>query len=589
MEADAYRAFLKEAFIDPIRSVLIVDDDYPTFDDVLNESLQGEGAVVDAEKGWRKNPAQIKEVIDKFRAADNALIVDIHDGSNVDLGEEVEAVRHLHQSDLLVLDYQLDRTRANDGGKAIRIARSVMRNQQFNLVIVHTSENLDRVVREMLFGLIAKAAPFIQAEERDRALALIGEAEDDTPEISAALEAAMSDEHYLHFRNNGAAWPMPDSPGSPAMAAFNAVCAGAGWADPADVASVGKWALEKRETVLLPRMGGEIATSISWSLNDPKWIRTDSGFIAFSNKGHNDDLMEELLGALGAWKPRPSRLFLAKLRAQIEKFGVAAESSALGNNHVLAHWYRRLLRGDGVARELLIVESITRHSELLLDYVLPKVSDYARRLVEADAEAGDPNVVCDEYFSVDLSIAANVSRAEREHNAFVCSKKVEGYHLATGHVFQSGADLWVCLSPMCDLVPGRKKSNRFGEIGNTLPFLAVKLQPADDPRALKKVQSNRFIFLDVSGEIKAFCIASQDDEGSSPHWYTLYAVNEGVFEPSNKSFVFLKMEVAKNHRLVSKRHDAKLVSQLRYEYALNLMQKLSVSMTRVGLDFVGGK
>ena len=37
--------------------------------------------------------------------------------------------------------------------------------------------------------------------------------------------------------------------------------------------------------------------------------------------------------------------------------------------------------------------------------------------------------------------------------------------------------------------------------------------------------------------------------------------------------------------LVLKHHMAKVVSQLRYEYAINLLQKLGVSLTRVGLDF----
>ena len=42
-------------------------------------------------------------------------------------------------------------------------------------------------------------------------------------------------------------------------------------------------------------------------------------------------------------------------------------------------------------------------------------------------------------------------------------------------------------------------------------------------------------------------------------------------------------------KLVLKCHQARVVSQLRYEYALNLTQKLGVSLTRIGLDFSDGK
>ena len=34
------------------------------------------------------------------------------------------------------------------------------------------------------------------------------------------------------------------------------------------------------------------------------------------------------------------------------------------------------------------------------------------------------------------------------------------------------------------------------------------------------------------------------------------------------------------------RNRSQVIAQLRYEYALNLLQKLGVSMTRIGLDFV---
>ena len=35
MVSNHYSTFIQEAFIEPIRSVLIVDDDYPTYDEIL--------------------------------------------------------------------------------------------------------------------------------------------------------------------------------------------------------------------------------------------------------------------------------------------------------------------------------------------------------------------------------------------------------------------------------------------------------------------------------------------------------------------------------------------------------------------------
>ena len=57
MRSDYYQEFIKEAFIDSIRSVLIIDDDYPTFDEVLsNQNDLNRGKQIDKEKDWYESP-----------------------------------------------------------------------------------------------------------------------------------------------------------------------------------------------------------------------------------------------------------------------------------------------------------------------------------------------------------------------------------------------------------------------------------------------------------------------------------------------------------------------------------------------------
>jgi hypothetical protein len=41
--------------------------------------------------------------------------------------------------------------------------------------------------------------------------------------------------------------------------------------------------------------------------------------------------------------------------------------------------------------------------------------------------------------------------------------------------------------------------------------------------------------------------------------------------------------------LLAKTQAAQIVGQLRYEYAINLVQGLGANFTRVGLDFLGGE
>jgi hypothetical protein len=72
---------------------------------------------------------------------------------------------------------------------------------------------------------------------------------------------------------------------------------------------------------------------------------------------------------------------------------------------------------------------------------------------------------------------------------------------------------------------------------------------------------------------------------SAPHWFPLYAANFGVLE-KDMSFNVSKIEMG-SAKLVTKKYRAQIVGQLRYEYAINLMQSLASNFTRVGLDFSG--
>ena len=307
-------------------------------------------------------------------------------------------------------------------------------------------------------------------------------------------------------------------------------------------------------------------------------------FIAFSDKSDHDDLFADLQTALEAWNPAPSRLFMAKLRAEMDEYGVVAQTEALERQHALAHWFARLLRSEGDERRWLIAESVGRHSDQLLNTILRRVEIFASGLVEAEAKAAGEDIYarCRQHFNVDLSKEQSSKRAEREHNAFVSSKAPEGWHLTTGHVFMVDCDYWICLSPACDMVPGQG-ATRNTDFGNRLPFMAVKLHPkaADGDQ---DVNSNLYLFLTLDGEVKKFCFNSQGKDSTAPIWRTFYAANRGLLD---KDFNFKVSVVGTgSKRLITTVHQCQVVAQLRYEYALNLLQKLGVSMTRIGLDFV---
>lgn len=583
MAGEHYSAFVEEAFVKPIRSVLIVDDDYPTFDEMLDAEIAHGGKQVPKSKEWYKDPAKIKKVIASFRTPARPLLVDIHDGANVSSGSEVNIAAHLHQSDLLVLDYQLDKGKPGDGSLAIEIIRSLMRNDHFNLVVVHTSENLEVVFRDTLLSLMSPLTDRLSDEELSRAGTLLVEAEDAIEGIGARLREGVSVDQYVHARRYRTTYLRTMGQSQQPYSNFRAECDKLNFkAD--DQKLLLKYLLEQVEVALAKRFNPASISRLAWDDEGVKYIKTNSVFVAFSPKNGDDDLLAELLEALNAWKPRPSRLFLAKLRAEMDEYGVMAQSAALENHHALAHWYRRLLAADGPDRRWLIAESVARHSDQLMDGILPRVEDFAARLIAAEAAVGAPEALSMEHFGVDLANAVEKAKAEREHNAFVSSKPPEGWHLTTGHVFVVGEDYWVCLSPACDTVPTQLSRAKLDAFGERLPFMAVKLIPTDEAKASKDAHSNRFVFLRIDGEVRCFCFNSPQSDVSAPTWRTLYAEKRGVF---SGSFTFNVLVVEKGARgLLQRKRDARVIAQLRYEYALNLVQRLGGSLTRIGLDYV---
>ena len=595
MKSDYYQKFIKEAFIDSIRSVLIIDDDYPTFYEVLsNQHELNNGEEIDKGKAWYGNPERIRDVIRKFRDNNPPLLVDIHDGRNIDAETEKTVAKHLHQSDLLVLDYQLDKTGSEDGALAIEILRKLMSNDHFNLVIVYTSQYLDTVFDEVRLGLLSPYFKTYAKEDEKVATDIIDNAEDVIEKFYEKINDSIGKEQYFHSRLHTSSYLRVMAMGKQPYSDFFALCSEAGLLIEQSKIVL-RYILREFEKSQLSFMNIETPEDeLKWSTKSPRWIKGNSIFVGFSNKSDDDDLLSELQNSLNDWKPNPSRLFHAKLRASIDEYGVVAQTQALTNKHALAYWYRRLLQANDLERRWYVDESVSRHSDRLMNAILPRVRTFANDLIETEAPQGKAAQKCEEHFNIDLTKDVNEKKAVREHNAYVCSRNPEGWHLTTGHIFTMHEDEhWLCLSPACDMVPSQVSKWQEDMFGKRLPFSAVRLHSIKE-KWPKDIHTNRYLFFQVSNEVQVFCFNDPSKDSSVPHWNTFYAENAGIFSSEDFQFEVWRTEMEHDDvqegnedkiNLVLKRRMAKVVSQLRYEYALNLLQKLGVSLTRVGLDF----
>lgn len=602
-----YSDLVREVYIDPLRSVLIIDDDYPTWNEILDSGSEQDEQTSQFydRKKWKRDPAPIKEVISALRSTEGSLILDIDDGSKIEADSSDRLIGNLHQTDLLILDYQLEGT-SEDGTKSISILRDVNANENFNLVIVQTSADLDQAFRDILLGLLSPSGEELEPDGYATGLGLIEVAEDDRPEVLEDLRRAFDLAQYLEARRSPKAAMGAFFDSRQPFSQLRQVCEACNWGG-RDLRAVFSWALTDFETRNAERMHADKIANLSWSADETKWIRSSTAFLTFTKKRKAADLIGDLHRGLVHWSPLPSRLLLSKLRKELDDRGALAEDNALGNKHVLARWYIDLLKADPQLQYVLMDETINRQSEQLIEEVRPDVVEFFKSLLEHDEArmknelVGTPPVqiseaqLVQEYFSVNLENDAERLDAELEHNVFVCSTKPSGSHLRTGHVFGMDDKYWVCLSPLCDLVPGQKTSGMFGEIGNRMPFLAVRLQEvegASDTRKFKNIQgdiqTNRYVFLRDKEKILILCINAPGSKSvhSNPHWYPLYAGEQGVFKDGYSLKVY-KPGNARNGHLRFESNDVTVIAQLRYEYALNLMQKLGTTLNRIGLDFSG--
>ena len=581
MAGEHYKEFIDNAYIAPIRSVLIVDDDYPTIEEILVSSGSADPANGQGKKLWLRDPKRVVRMIRAFRRKPTPLLVDVHDGS--DIVSDTTMATHLHQCDLLVLDYQLEREKPGDGTRAMAVLRGAMANSHFNLVVIYTDEDLDVVFNAVRGALVAPWPDALSATDRERAQTLIDGAEDVVEGIGDKLSETIGPEQYFHARRHPKYSRMMMKGREP-YAMFAETTERLEW-NPRDRKVVLRYLLDVTERAYQGTSDSEQHfDDLEWSWDAPTWISSDASFVAFARKSDDDDLLCVLREALIDWCPPPSRLVLAKIRAEVDEHGVPAQRPALRDRHALAYWYHRLLLSDNNAdRRWRISESVSRHADKLAKEILPNVEEFVADLIKAERSTGDPATICKEHFGVDLSDRTAKELAVLEHNTFVCSMEPTGWHLTAGHVFEMAGEHWLCVSPSCDMVPSQMSPWRKEIVGERIPFIGVILEEFDPRKKPNDISTNRFVFLQRDGEYVGYRFNYPHDS-SAPRWEVLYADNRGQFADGELKVTVWRIQKGES-TLVAKHHDANVVGQLRYEYALNLIQRLGVSLTRIGLDF----
>lgn len=582
-EIGAHDRLIREVFIEPIRTVIVVDDEYPTLDSLAAKEV-GDG------DGWKKGNTQevqaVRQLLEFARKRAKPWLIDVHDAKKNPSSEMEQGIAsHLDHSDLLVLDYHLD---GNDGSgdAAIGILRKLARSDHFNLVIVHTKGykgDFDKVVREIALGLTySDLALSFTEEERQSLITALDKWEEQEEGITTKLEAEISENTYLQLRTE-----CPNNPDGILGLAEGKSILELWKARPQGVKiepkQLARWLVLKKQEQMAKQFSSENLGGVQVGRSaDINWIRTDKLFITVLSKECTPDQFEtKLTDAIKTSFPSPHRLLLTRMRAEIDQHGLVAETAILRNRHMQAEWLNDFLKADPVDARAVIHNTVSRHWEALGDELGRTLGDFAEELRNCFSPMGISEVMT----RCGLKTAdVGTDESLKYFNCFSSTKPIDRSHLTTGHIFEANgieggeSSFWICLSPACDMVPGQK--NHPG-LSDCIPFVAVRLHKVSDGNALNHATDNIFLFLDIGGKVETFSIYKDGNVTTNPVWEQKFARNKGRFGAENG--LMLGSILEKDGGVTAIWADAAVVAQLRSEYALNLLQRMGALLSRPGL------
>lgn len=593
MADGAYAAAVKETFeTKPLRTVLMIDDEFPTFADLATD---------DEEKTVYPQTARALALYKGFKA--RHMVCDVE--NKVD---DVETER-FRKSDLIVLDYNLGPTEG-DNTRSVRVIRRLAESKHFNTVVVYTADpEQDKVWLEIVANLAGGW--------RDLPLDLTGDAEIHWDRLSAAgtlpeppIEAVLAYAARLELRDLPTRVRVEFQKeltdlGVPAAACGHVIGA---LLDRALARYAGEHAGADRRRVRAGRSDG-----------GPRWLQSQNCFVAILQKSEDfegdsadpDGIMTCLGQALLAWRPNLFQILISEIQNILELEALATEDEHLREPETqTALWYYLL---DALG-EIDLASPDQAHAPLMT--IVDKIVDGIRRKLSADPDllALASSALADEIGQLKwtetgwpgrgtqalFTGATTLARPERSVdkptvmfrlNSFLSTERFRRAHITTGTVFSS-ADAtkhWVAASPACDLVarPPSEMQIWSHTLHPMTAMVAIELQPWDNiDSALSSASQGKFVFLETPTGQRTFRLLA--DNGQPPY-EILFAENEGRVRREGENTLFSASRLVPDgvppHRTL-RSETFVVVDQLRGLNSTRVLQLAGQHLSRIGLDFL---
>lgn len=597
----AYEAAVKNTFEKkPLRTVLMIDDEFPTYTDLAA------GYSEERDKVFRQ-----KDVADKLYASfrKNNMLCDIE---NVASDVPIESIR---KSDLIILDYHLGPDEG-DSSRSIGIIRSLASSAHFNTVVVFTAEpDLDKVWLEVIASL-GGAWTSLPGE-------LQGEAKEEWERLSnegslpdASLNAVMEFAQRRSIKSLSRAVADAARDELVELGVPRGACTAM---------------IEALINVEMAKRAGDYKSepknhAVGGYVDGNRWIQCKNTFIVVHQKGGeltSDEIdpagiLDCLSKSLLAWRPNLVQILVSEVQNVLELEALISGDELLRHPATHASLWHFLLDStgpidaannpdvraplsavidrilDGVKRRLSLDPDLLN---LASDALLGEIRDAGWTTENWPADTGRIEAVAEISRTKGLATASEVFF---RLNSFFSTEDFRRTHVTLGTLIQrkSTGDCFVVASPACDMTPRRPSSAQLwtGEIHPLRPVVCVHMKKvASNESALTSASEGKYIFVENGSDQTAYTIAASP----TPSYEVIFVRNAGAVTDVEGKKILSASRVGviaaggapsdaevpgRDRDLIDDAFE--VIGQLRSSNANRVLQMISQHLSRIGLDHI---
>lgn len=586
MSETLYKELITKTFRDnAIRSVVMIDDEYLRYDELLDQLENGQTDMASSRMSITKKASNLHS----FFRKEKKISCDIDNGVGFIDPDKIR------KSDLVILDYELEK---NDPSKSIQLIGQLQKNDHMNLVVLYTRAEPNNVWLRLASSLrdtrsldeisISQKIDFKKLETDWL------EVTDFTDEPPAEWSNWIIDEDLPKYVLTG-------DLSEATRKKFDDVYKDNG--KPFRHYAIEKQLKNQNKQISSPAPHG---FAVRGSSGFVKWIQSGNVFVVIHSKSNVDNPQEpqELWNALTAgledWNPSYYQLLLSEMQNLLENESLSFDPNFTSNIEGHAAWLSKILEAsDSDQRAGLSIQLIHQLVEDLKIKLSNKtdLQDFQSKSISALSNIKNSKEGYSfEKFSalhVKMDVADNDFDQRMLHalNSNLCSNFFTGKYVTSGTLLMEAADLsddrkwYLCVSPACDTVPLQVKGKLAKRLAPDRFLKLLVLTKTDLKPALKKATSGRNIFITTDCK-ERLAFEVQNSQNTPEIEYALIHEHNSPQTAIQKDGVVVSF-LQRDSTGASHLNKTRLIpiSQLRDSYTARYQTVASHHQGRVGVDY----